>query len=368
MSSNYPVTSQERESQRFKGLHFGVFGNGPSKRVVSFRSSCSSDDACFSRWECKECNYENGDAASRNCSMCGTIRRLGSIEKDSNFLQNALSVATMNEDVNDNERENMIGRMNASFKQSSLRRFLFKHNESNNDSSLYPGLPNDIQIQGKEDDFATSYALLSLEECGHWACPDCTFVNTNELHLMCEVCGRTKPSNWNKSHDVLNQMSLRISDPSFLEPQINGLKKFEEMAKDKELATSLLDSKKHIFTSTLASDQFDLVELQSILEEGESTLNMLRKQYDDELKEFNDMVQHQRQVAKDIEKIEGMSPRDILERIGTRPGAQSISAQVLQWQGQERMLADWKLQLNDRHEELEEFHRHQQESLSRILK
>jgi hypothetical protein len=40
----------------------------------------------------------------------------------------------------------------------------------------------------------------------------------------------------------------------------------------------------------------------------------------------------------------------------------------LQWQGQERMLADWKLQLNDRHEELEEFHRHQQESLSRILK
>ena len=79
------------------------------------------------------------------------------------------------------------------------------------------------------------------------------------------------------------------------------------------------------------------------------------------------MVQLQDIRAQEIERSEGESPRNALTNSASKPGAQRISAHVLQWHGQQRMLDDWNVQLQFRKQEIEQLRTQQQQALARLL-
>ena len=216
--------------------------------------------------------------------------------------------------------------------------------------------------------------MLTIEGIGGWACPDCTFVNTKEMHLTCGVCGRTKPPTNKDTSDALQHTSLleflthsmlAVGDHA-IDPQIRSLLKFEEMASEKEYAASVMEQQEQILMDvTTRADNAN--ELRSILEEGEKTLKMLQDFYADESKEFETMVLHQAMRADEIELSEGRSPKLALSRTASMPGAHRISAQVLQWHGQQRMLNDWECQLNLRKQEIDRLQSQQHETIMRLL-
>lgn len=234
-----------------------------------------------------------------------------------------------------------------------------------------------------EDVLTKSLAQLSIEDMGGWTCTDCTFVNTKE-HLMCDVCGREQPSN--RDHKgLLRQSSLRhfftqstvfpedSDDPMPTTVDCNqssGYLKFAQMATDKEFLESLMEEQLAVLNAAATTSRTDdTSELRGILEEGQATLMTFETFYEEEMIEYNAMVALQAVKAEEIEAEEGEPPHHVL--VGgraTKPGAQRISPQVLEWHGQQRLLDDWKKQLGDREEEIKQLQTQQQEALARILK
>lgn len=234
-----------------------------------------------------------------------------------------------------------------------------------------------------EDVLTKSLAQLSIEDIGGWTCTDCTFVNTKE-HLMCDVCGREQPSNRGDQKSLLRQTSLRHfftqstvfpddsddSMPTTLDcNQSQGYLKFAQMATDKEFLESLMEEQLAVLNAAATTRMDDISELRGILEEGQATLRTFETFYADEMIEYNAMVALQAVKAEEIEDEEGEPPHHAL--VGgraTKPGAQRISPQVLEWHGQQRLLDDWKKQLGDREEEIKQLQTQQQQALARILK
>ena len=350
-------------------LHFGVVGEGRYKKVLSFGSISSiSEDGSHVSWTCEVCKYANADPASGCCSMCGTKSRYSqshttnsgcdwSDDDDSTF-------------VSAPARRSVIRRLSSN---SSVRTMLSKRLEATVEEEIsVESLATDLTTK---DALTTSFAMLTIEGFGGWACPDCTFVNTKELHLTCGVCGQTKPPTNKDSSDVMQHTSLQefltqsmltCGDHTVIDPQIQALLKFEEMASEKEYVATLMEEQREILNGATTCTE-NMSELRGILEEGEETLKMLQTFYEDESKEYQAMVAHQAMRAEEIELAEGKSPRMALSRSASTPGAHSISAQVLQWHGQQQMLIDWESQLNLRKQDIDRLQSQQQEALIRLL-
>ena len=102
-------------------------------------------------------------------------------------------------------RKTGLLRQFSSQSSSSVRMVLAKRLESAEEELSVESLARDV---ADKDGLVTSLARLSIEDTGGWTCPDCTFVNTNELHLTCEVCGQKKPSTSKMGPSLLRQTSL----------------------------------------------------------------------------------------------------------------------------------------------------------------
>ena len=389
-----------------KDLFYGVVGNGPNKRILSFGSiSTISEDNYGRSWTCEACNYENADHSNEACSMCGTRDNLLHNSHTSKSLSNShTSKSYPGIEVSDDEVDLIIPKPNRRSSsvlrrlstQTSVRKMLSKRFDVNNDDEVtLESLTMDqstavTHALTTHDDLATSVAMLTIEDAGGWACPDCTFINIKEMHLSCGVCGRPKPPTNKNSSDILQHASLqefltksmlsgvdtigkdsprRTSTPdSFMDPQLHELLKFEEMANEKEyVATVIEEQKKNLGNTTLRTGTDNSNELRSILEEGHETLKMLQQFYEDEMMEYHAMELHLAQRAEEIERTEGVSPGNLLSRSATIPGAQRISAQVLQWHGQQRMLEEWECQLKLRKQEIDQLSLQHEEALVRLL-
>lgn len=228
------------------------------------------------------------------------------------------------------------------------------------------------------DGLVTDLARLTVEETGGWTCPDCTFVNTKELHLTCDVCGQKKPPSRQMDPSLMLQSSLdefltqsmaHEGERLCIDPQIEALLKFEEMANEKAYAESLMDEQREVLNDASSRvTKEELTELRGILEEGQATLKALEVFLAGELKEYHSMLNLQDIRADEIERIEGKSPREALTNSATKPGAHRISTRVLGWHGQQRMLDDWKVQLQIRKQDIEQLRTQQEQALSRLLK
>ncbi|KAI2510141.1 hypothetical protein MHU86_4308 [Fragilaria crotonensis] len=351
-------------------IYFGVVGEGRYKKILSFGSISSiSEDGNHLSWICEECKYENLDLTNRSCSMCGTRDPLS----HSHAKKPTWDADSSDDDIRSLSTAPRRSIVRRGSSQSSARMVLAKLLETSfEDEITIESLATDLTTK---DVLATSFAMLTIEGVGGWACPDCTFVNTRELHLTCGVCGRTKPPTSKDSSDVLQHTSLHefltqsmltVGEQTSIDPQIHALLQFEEKASEKEYAATVIEQQREILRDATTRTE-NMSELRAILEEGEDTLKMLQRIYDDEFKEYETMVHHQAMRADEIELSEGTSPRLALSGYASVPGAHRISAQVLQWQGQQQMLNDWECQLQLRKQEIDQLQSQQQEALRRLL-
>lgn len=226
----------------------------------------------------------------------------------------------------------------------------------------------------------TSLACMSINETGGWTCKVCTFVIIDPNFLTCKVCGAEKPPKeeiaqlTNASiQDFLTNWVKNVvsSDVSFMDPQIQAYLNFENRACRKDTMTnramqnSLVLEEANHRSGQLSNAETS--ELRGILDEGQATLKALKGLYETEHKDYTAMEQLQTMRALEIEQGQGMAPQQILSERATRPGVQRVAGEVLEWHGQQRMLNDWKMQLDIRLTQIEQLEKQQKQSLDRLL-
>eukprot|EP00545_Synedropsis_sp_CCMP1620_P009734 CAMPEP_0119012288 /NCGR_PEP_ID=MMETSP1176-20130426/6194_1 /TAXON_ID=265551 /ORGANISM="Synedropsis recta cf, Strain CCMP1620" /LENGTH=402 /DNA_ID=CAMNT_0006965211 /DNA_START=213 /DNA_END=1421 /DNA_ORIENTATION=- len=371
-------------------VHFGVVGAGRSQKILIFRSSGSlvqeaAEALSIGGWTCDGCSYDNGSDLNSVCAMCGNCRHSNLAMMPINEDAGADVVG----DTTAGERGGVVPQpltkkpSLSSSRSPSMRKLLVKRLSASGMQDA--DLTVDCLLQArnreqkeKKDDLTTSLARISIADAGGWTCPDCTFVNMDSNYLTCEVCAAEKPpkedlamESQSSIQDFLtNSTKDGISNDAFVDPQIQAYMVFEHTAATKEMMTSLMRKSSAVLdaASQRSSEQLsdaEISELRGILDEGQGTLRALKTFYDNEQKDFTAMDELQRTKALEIASEEGMAPH--LSERATRPGVQRVSGKVLEWHGQQRMLDDWKMQLDMRKMQIQQLETQQQESLDRLL-
>ena len=192
-------------------------------------------------WKCVGCSHENHSALSNECSVCGMTRSLSlhssqvisessncdedSFQYDGNASENSLSLHNSFSAVDPNLGDELAHAANYSFGHASLPLGLnsslssfsaptaaaattrFHHSFSVEPSHPRParssrgrgggrtgnrlrgGLLDDNQGHSSVRSFSEWNGNVKIKS---WQCPTCTFVNENELHLTCEMCGHLR--------------------------------------------------------------------------------------------------------------------------------------------------------------------------------
>jgi rubrerythrin len=383
---------QQCSSGNSDSVHFGVVGEGRSQRILAYRSSGSLaqlSEEEESDWACEGCFYENGSDHNKMCAMCGGQRHSN--------LSSIMPIVEVGDEDGTAVNDNRSGARQAvppskkppptmSNRSTSMRQLLVKHLSSSGMQDAELTVKNPLQARSleqkeKRDDLTTSLARMAINECGGWTCMTCTFVIIDLNFLTCEVCGAEKPpkeelaqmTNTSIRDFLANSVQNTVStDASFMDPQIQAYLKFENTASRKEQMTSFMMQNSFVLEEASHRSSGDLsdgemTELRGILNEGQATLKALKALYETEQTDYAAMDQLQMMRALEIEQGEGMAPQQVLSERATRPGVQRISREVLEWHGQQRMLDDWKMQLDIRLAQIEQLGKQQKQSLYRIL-
>ena len=198
-----------------------------------------------------------------------------------------------------------------------------------------------------------------------WECFLCTFVNDNSLHLTCHACGeeraprqqqpeeelqpeqqdRQQPQHpfW-KGYDLAAFSKSMIRDIQgqtdlFVEQQRQHL---ETLAVTKTAKTTKTAMTKTTMTTTATTATMDQQQ-----QWNQQTMALIQEQQ--ELEEMQLSLQIQKNA---MEAKEGMSMEELVGMIH-RPGACKVSPLALDWMAQQRMVTDWKKQLQQRDQELQ---------------
>jgi hypothetical protein len=355
-------------------IQFGVVGEGNNKRILAFNASAvstflSDDDVGGpEEWTCQACQYQNGDILNRICGMCGTRRK-----KEGRLPSNMGSRTEITPLMRDISRKESLRKL-LSKKLSGISIELDFETTTEREASSCEKFSNDL---------TRDLAKLTVNEVGGWNCPDCTFVNVNAMHLTCDVCGRQKPPNelptttgYASVADFLTSSMRSFQDGFHEDPHVEAFLKIEDMAHEKgrmalmvEEQKAILDAaKRHSEQGYVSTNNYiNMSEVNVILEEGQETFYALWTLYEEEKKEYDEMVALQAQREQLIEETEGTSPRVVLAQRASRPGAQQISRATLEWLGQQRMLDDWRFQLDQREMEIKNIQEQQQQTLGRVF-
>jgi len=382
-------------------VQFGVVNEGTSKRVLAFcrlheKSSYLEEKKVKGPWICRLCKYEN-NPDSKTCSMCGGKYT----DDDDNFDERKKSAVVTKRrgsllfNLSESIPEDNISKDNVTNNNKDKRPTLLQREESLTLMSLAAPVRNLSDVSVDTPNLSvTSLASLSVIENGGWTCPDCTFANTNPMHLTCGVCGQRKPPNIEKTPTnftsslaeflTISMRNLNVTHDdddsdnesdasSFVDTQLQAYQKFENTAKFKRRSSMV--AREHVASLLSATpktegvlSESDTTKLRAILNEGALTLKALEDQYYEEDREYDAMIQHQ--LAREIEisiQNNGQSPRDAMAR-DNLPGVRRISPAVLEWHGQQGMLDDWKLQLRERFGEIQQLKNSQEETLKLILR
>jgi len=202
-----------------------------------------------------------------------------------------------------------------------------------------------------------------------WTCPDCTFVNTSPLHLACYVCAKKKPHN-SFECSITKAFDLKLPEISVLESQIKEYQNYENIAIEAANLSHIIEDQMTVFKAIEKEGRkhsnLDLKELHWILDEGAASLKRLNKLYKEDRKKYDKTVEYQAQKEIMIAAKEGCKPSSTMYA-EAKPGVQHISPAILEWQGQQRMLDDWKIQLDERQSEMTSLQAYHQKTLNRIL-
>mmetsp|Transcript_32349 Transcript_32349/g.49186 ORF Transcript_32349/g.49186 Transcript_32349/m.49186 type:complete len:356 (-) Transcript_32349:143-1210(-) len=325
-------------------IHYRVINEGNEKRVLSFQTtlklSFGENTAEDSPWTCDKCQYENADTSNKICSICGHKR--------------------------DRHR----------FRTSKHEQYISDIPENGSQwdplkSLTLSGLEIDKQVDNDplETSLTRSMAEISFGQGTGWTCPDCTFVNTSPLHLACYVCAKKKPHN-SFECSITKAFDLKLPEISVLESQIKEYQNYENIAIEAANLSHIIEDQMTVFKAIEKEGRkhsnLDLKELHWILDEGAASLKRLNKLYKEDRKKYDKTVEYQAQKEIMIAAKEGCKPSSTMYA-EAKPGVQHISPAILEWQGQQRMLDDWKIQLDERQSEMTSLQAYHQKTLNRIL-
>jgi hypothetical protein len=216
-----------------------------------------------------------------------------------------------------------------------------------------------------EKDFQMSFANWSINDQGAWTCIACTYVNTNALHLTCEVCGQKRPgkaasNQAQNAMQTLFQNSMREGQHVFLKTQQEKIEEIEErviaaerMHEIEELQEDLLEE----FQDAENGSAPDREENIQLARQWITELEDVRAQ---ELEE-QEKMDHYLEGKRETLGLQRMDAQRALLPTTTQPlsGLESTPA-ALEFRGQERMLSQWKQQFNERKDGVQRIQKRQQ--------
>jgi hypothetical protein len=222
-----------------------------------------------------------------------------------------------------------------------------------------------------ERDFQMSFANWSISDQGAWACVACTFVNTNPLHLTCEVCGQKRPSKTAaaESQKMMQEAfsnSMRSGQSDFLRRQQEKIEEIEE----KVLATARMSEITEIQEELFASFNDGSNPDQGYHHEDVNEKAQLAQEYIGQLESFKDQeLQEQQRMEQQLhqrrQEMDSLN-HNSADQKSNDPDLEQLARDALEVLGQERMLQEWKEQTRNREAEIERVRKRQQEIYERL--
>ena len=217
-----------------------------------------------------------------------------------------------------------------------------------------------------EKDFQMSFANWSISDQGAWTCIACTYVNTNALHLTCEVCGQNRPGKTAaiQSQNVVqtpSKNSIGIGQNDFLKIQQEKIEEMEErviaverMHEIEELQEDLMEDIEDAANSSTPADKEEDMKL---ARQWIAELEEVRAQEVEEQERMAHYLEGKRQNLG----LERMDTQRALLPTTTRPlsGLES-TAEAVEVRGQERMFLQRKQQFDERNDDVQRIRKRQQ--------
>lgn len=394
-------------STRDPSFYFGVVGEGPDSTITAFGTAVAMGipESEQKAWACPTCTFWNAETVGRFCSMCGTRRFLeseGSGPCDLDGSDSKFPARTKRDSEDDyvnNDSSDQIGTScpyvfsplpEDSKKISSLsdawamrgsshhgskaleKSFtvfgLLDENDSA-DASLSDRPPAKQNKRLSAREFQMSFANWSVSDQGAWACPACTFVNTNPLHLQCEICGQNRPA---KSTQYQSQRALQeMMETSFRTGQTDFLKKQQEKIEEIEERVILEERMKELaaLQAQMLTD-FEAAKNNGAQALRRSTIEQRARISEDYLEDLERVRREERQEQtrmEDLLRERRTALSGDLRSLGDSPNLNpmQMKAQQNEIRAQEHLLTQWKKSFQKRESDIAEIRRRQDEIMRR---
>lgn len=367
-------------------FHFGVVGEGPDATIAAFGSSLVAGvpESEQKAWACPTCTFWNTETMGKFCSMCGGRRFPGNecaaappqtqapaqyhTHSGMEHFENSESADTLGDSpftfsplpgdkkklgsISEVARASSHGRNNGLEKSFSVFGLLEdeSYDEFGGDSPRKDQKP---ALNAK--DFQMSFANWSVSDQGAWTCPSCTFVNTNPLHLQCEICCQSRPA---KNTAIQNQKvmqdmmetSFRTGQKDFLRQQQERIEEIEErvLAAERikeitELQAEMLggyeeqkwDTKEapRYAAAPAVGASYEMAQKAKMAEEYIDDLERARQKEFEEQQKMEALL-HERRSRLGMER---MSTERCLQN-----GPFKVTSEQSQIRAQEKLLSQWK--------------------------
>jgi hypothetical protein len=384
------------------GFHFGVVGDGADAMITAFGSSVAMGVPCAGEqpkaWTCATCTFHNAETMGRFCSMCGGRRFGGEPATTENAPNRSESADTLGDlypmsPVRGFRRIGSLQRHpegRATFSLGSNHASLLSEEEQRQSgaglemSFSFLALLEDTETPmenapaEREEkkpalsarDFQMSFANWSISDNGAWTCTACTFVNTNALHLTCEICGQNRPpkKTANQGQRVMQEMmetSFRTGQHDFLRKQQEKIEEIEDrvIAAERvqeiaEIQADLMEEFKeeeNEIDGSVAQHHMRMSEKVQLAEDYIDQVEKVRLQEHEEQEVMEATLENKRREL-DMERMPTERYLNHREPLST-PNPDSARSQV---RAQERLLSDWKESWRNGESDVEALKRRQQ--------
>ena len=258
-------------------------------------------------------------------------------------------------------------------------------------------LREDIDEQGSPDarkpaaklcdkDFMMSFANWSVSDQGVWTCVACTYLNTNPLHLTCEICGQKRPNGKDAANECQKAMqaafetSIRTGQDDFIKRQQEKIEEVEERVLAAERVDEILEIQQELMEEfnmcdgTQNGDNGYVHQYQqeraTLAQDFISQLEDVRKQEREEQQRVEKALEYRRRELnlkqppyysfESHPSLAAQPPQPL-------PPPESTQNPVeLEVRAQEQMLSRWKQQYSSRAVDIEKIRIQQQEIHERL--
>ena len=250
---------------------------------------------------------------------------------------------------------------------------------------LREGFDEEGSPQGKkpaaklsDKDFMMSFANWSVSDQGAWACVACTYLNTNPLHLTCEVCGQKRPNSKNAANECQKAMqdafetSIRTGQDDFMKRQQEKIEEVEERVLAAERVDEIMEIQEELMDEfnefgNNHEDEYqhgnqyeDQREKATLAQEWIGQLEHVRKQERDEQERVEEALAMRRRQLN----IDRTPSHNFATNQGPLPG--SRNPEELEVRAQEQMLSQWKQQYDSRADDIEKIRNQQRQIHERL--